>query len=81
MKTFIPMDKLAGEARVTADLMPEKAHVYEIGKENDEIILRGVDFEKGESEKVVGPEAKKLAERVQNLFNQKVAQHNAELAK
>ncbi|MDP3934987.1 MAG: hypothetical protein Q8Q46_02115 [Candidatus Giovannonibacteria bacterium] len=81
IKTFVSMDKLAKDARVSADLMPEKAHVYELGKENNEIILRGVDFEKGESEKVIGPEAKKLAERVQNLFNAKVAQHSAELAK
>ena len=81
MKTFIPMDKLAWEARVSADLIQEKARVYEIGKENDEVILRGVDFEKGESEKVIGPEAKKLTERIQNLFNKKVAEHSAELSK
>ena len=68
-----------------ADVMPQKrrdkTHIYEFGKENGEIILRGVDFEKGESEKVIGPEAKKLAERVQNLFNKKVAEHSAEIAK
>jgi len=81
IKTFVSMDKLAGEARVSADLIPEKAHVYEIGKENDEVILRGVDFEKGESEKIIEPEAKKLAERIQNLFSQKVSEHSAELTK
>lgn len=81
LKTFVSIDDLAKEARVTADLIPEKTHVYEIGKENNEVVLRGVDFEKGESEKIVGPEAKKLAERVQNLFNQKVAQHSAETSR
>ena len=50
-------------------------------EKNDEVILRGVDFEKGESEKVIGPEAKKLAERIQNLFSQKVSEHSAELTK
>ncbi|KKT29748.1 MAG: hypothetical protein UX43_C0004G0040 [Candidatus Giovannonibacteria bacterium GW2011_GWB1_46_20] len=38
-------------------------------EKNDEVILRGVDFEKGEPEKI------------QDLFNQKVAEHSAELAK
>lgn len=78
--TFKSMENLAKEARVEADLMPKEVNVYEIVRQG-ETYLRGVDFEKGESEKVIGPEAKKLAERVQNLFNQKVAEHSAELSK
>lgn len=79
--TFKSVENLAKEARVSADLIPEKVRVYELLTENGEAVIRGVDFEKGISEKVIGPEANNLAERTQNLFNQKVAQHSAELAK
>ncbi len=81
LKTFASSDNLAKEAAVGADLMPEDVQVYSFETEKGEPTIRAIDFKSGTTEKLIGKDAQTLNQRIQNLFNSKVAEHSLETAK
>ena len=81
VKILSPIERLASDAEIEADLMPEKVKVFGFSEENGESVVIAVNFETGKSEKLIGEEAKKLIDETQIKFEKRVAQQSQEIAK
>jgi len=68
INTFTPMDGLAEDAGVIADVDPENVKIFEISFEGKQIEIRIVNFQTGEAQIATGEAAEKLASTVQGSF-------------
>ncbi len=68
LQTFDDMSSLAENAEMIASLKPEKIKVYAFTFENENFLIRSVDFESGEAGELSGPEAEALTKKMQQMY-------------
>ena len=80
-KIFDSMQNLANEADMLSGLKPENVKVYEISFENENFVIRAVDFKSGEASEFDGPDAAELAGKVQGAFTNSMEKVDGQLKK
>ncbi|KKP85986.1 hypothetical protein A3B84_02675 [Candidatus Nomurabacteria bacterium RIFCSPHIGHO2_02_FULL_35_13] len=68
LKAFSSMNYLSKEAKAQADLDPEQVFLYKVEKDAEGFKIKAVNFSTGDTEELTGPEAKKQAEKLQEMF-------------